>query len=354
MPGSNNNNNRHSDEPLDPRMLEQLNAYLDYELSEEQRAQVRDWLRRSPAADNEMATLKATSKVLSELPPVPAPRSFAVRPAMLEQPAKSPHGFTLFGWVPSPSFALSLGSLAAACLLVLVLTAQLLSNSNGSQHNVLTTSAATTPSSGQSSGGLAYKNPTFDSAPSGAPVPAAAPTATTASAAAPAPALAATAATPTTAEVTTNMAMTATSGSTGNGATSGTSAAPGAAASPTTSRYGLALSATASTAPPSDVPNARATGGSSGNNPTAPAYSYTNIGATAPTTPVFSDQANNPPTGGGNISASGVIPQQNTNQTNNFNVLSSGMNYWLVIEIALAVLVAALGLGALIAQRRSR
>ncbi len=350
MPGTNNNNNQHSDEPLDPRMLEQLNAYLDYELSEEQRTQVRDLLRRSPAADNEMATLKATSKVLSELPPVPAPRSFAVRPAMLEQPAKSGRGFNLFGWMPSPSFALSLGSLAAACLLVLVLTAQLVSGSgNHAQGSVVTASIAPPTPSGQSGTGQAYNN--YDNgrtAPSNPPVSAAAaqPTATTAAAVAPAPAMA-TAPTPTAVAVTSSMVMSATNASSGSSATSGAGAAPSAI----TPRLGYAPVATPPGTPGTLTNNYYS--GATATNPSTSTYAFNAKSGVATAAP-SNNQANNPAANGSGISASGPLPNQNTNQTNNYNVLSGSMDYWLVIEIALAILAVALGLGALIAQRRSR
>lgn len=344
MPGSNNNDNKYTHEQLDPKTLEQLNAYLDGELSEAEQAAVGDLLRRSPAAANEMATLKATSKVLNELPPMPALRSFAVRPAMLEQPAQQRRSFTLFGWTPSPSFALSLGSVAAACLLVLVLVAQLAS-SGGSKNAAQTTSSAQNGSTGQ-----AYSNPRTNNAPSSGGGSAAPPAPTQP------PAPMALAATPTSEETTMSAAIAQPTPTAGNSATGGASTAPSGAPTPANPPTGFTQLNPPQPTAPGGGPDAIGGAGSVGNNPATPRYNGNAPGLiTSPTTAAPSNQANNPATSGGSISTSGGIPDQNTNQTNNYNVLQGkSIDYWLVIEIALAVLAVVLGLGALIAQRRNR
>src|SRR3954469_25467019 len=69
---------------------DQLSAYIDYELSDAEREQVREHLRRCPDCENELATLKATKQVLADMPLMTAPRSFVLTPAMVGREAPAP------------------------------------------------------------------------------------------------------------------------------------------------------------------------------------------------------------------------------------------------------------------------
>lgn len=323
-----NQNSNPPQPPLDPKQLEQLNAYLDYELSEAEREQVRDLLRRSPAAENELATLRATRQVMRELPDAAAPHRFVVRPYMLEQPARRP-AFSIFGGRLSPAFGLSLGSIAAASLLVLVLVVQLATSSMTNQTASTATLAQATAAAAQPRGA---NGPTSDSFTAAAAATSTAPP-SVAYSAAPAPTQpspAAKAAPPTAIadNPTTTLDATAPSPANGNGnAGSSTSGA-----------------AVASESAPTATPN------------TNPAYTYSAPSATSSPSPELQMQANNPADSGGNINATNPgLPSQNTNRTgDNLNPYQRGMDYWLILEITLAILVVALGLGAIIAQRRTR
>lgn len=80
-----------------PHVTEQLSAYLDGELTAAERLTVADHLRRCHACENELATLTATATLLQEMPQLASPRSFAVRPAMLERVAPSRNIFDRLG-----------------------------------------------------------------------------------------------------------------------------------------------------------------------------------------------------------------------------------------------------------------
>ncbi len=97
MTGSNQNVN----DLNGPHLTDRLSAYLDGEMSPAERGLVEAHLRRCPLCENELATLRATATMLRDLKPLPTPRSFALRPAMV---AASPR---------RPFFA-GLGSLNAA------------------------------------------------------------------------------------------------------------------------------------------------------------------------------------------------------------------------------------------------
>ncbi len=320
-------NHKYPNGKLDQRSLEQVNAYLDYELSEEEREQMRDLLAHSPAAENEMATLKATSKVLNELPPLPAPRSFAVRPAMLAQPRR--RHLDWFGWWRNPSFALGLGSIAAACLLVAVLGLQLLGNSGKTSSVAYAPSGAAQPTAsvGSTQSKVDTSNATDNSAPTY---------------------------------------------STTDGGTvlEGQTFAPAAAQPPTPM-----TSAMAAATPTAEPPRIPATGAGAGEAqtplaaPRAPTMAARPNGTFTDSSPAPAPSAPLPPTPtlgamvaqgnsgtpmADNIHASGNVPNP-TNQTAPYGVLpTSSIDYWLVVEISLAVLVVILGAGALIAQRRTR
>lgn len=68
---------------------EQLSAYLDGILSPAERVKVEALLARSVDARRDLDTLRATVALLRAAPRAAAPRSFALTPAMVRQPASS-------------------------------------------------------------------------------------------------------------------------------------------------------------------------------------------------------------------------------------------------------------------------
>ncbi len=63
---------------------ESLSAYLDGELSAREKAGVEKHLQECRACSENLSTLRQTVALLKELPAVPAPRSFALRPAVVK------------------------------------------------------------------------------------------------------------------------------------------------------------------------------------------------------------------------------------------------------------------------------
>lgn len=343
------NQNQNNQPPLDPKQQEQLNAYLDYELSEAEREQVRDLLRRSPAAENELATLRATRQVMRELPNVANPRSFVVRPYMLEQlPPRRP-SIRIFGWRLSAALGLSLGSVAAASLLVLLLVVQLASSpANNLTTSIATVAQATAPPAQPSNA----NTPTSDNYTAASePAPTTATAEANDTSASP---MARMPATPTEAIVASSAAAAPTSPPAAAKQTPPTpatdsgnagAAPPPVVFPPTSGNTSDAGDTTSGESAPTDTPT------------TSPTYTTFSAQGGTPPTPELKVQANNPTDNGGSIDATNSgLPSQNTNRTGdtNLNPYQRGMDYWLISEIALAILVVILGLGAIIAQRRSR
>ena len=104
-----------------PHVLDQLAAYLDYELPEDQRAVVREHLRRCPQCENELATLRATKQLLRDLPDITPPRSFRLSPEQVAAANKQSSAAPLpLGRARMPRLVLALRG-SAACLFVLLL-----------------------------------------------------------------------------------------------------------------------------------------------------------------------------------------------------------------------------------------
>lgn len=107
-------------------VLDQLSAYIDYELVDAERERVREHLRRCPACENELATLNATKQLLTEGPLHLAPRSFVLTPEMVGRgvttgPVERRRSF---GWTLAGR--LRTASALVAVLLVLVLSGDVL------------------------------------------------------------------------------------------------------------------------------------------------------------------------------------------------------------------------------------
>jgi hypothetical protein len=106
-------------------VLDQLSAYIDYELPDAERERVREHLRRCPVCETELATLKATKQLLNEVPLHPVPRSFILTPDMVGQAMRGPvERRRSLGW--SLAGRLRTATALVAVLLVLVLTGDLL------------------------------------------------------------------------------------------------------------------------------------------------------------------------------------------------------------------------------------
>jgi hypothetical protein len=104
-----------------PHVLDQLAAYLDYELPEDQRAVVREHLRRCPQCENELATLRATKQLLRDLPDMAPPRSFRLSPEQVAAANKQSVVAALpLSGARLPRLVLALRG-SAACIFVLLL-----------------------------------------------------------------------------------------------------------------------------------------------------------------------------------------------------------------------------------------
>jgi hypothetical protein len=92
---------------------ESLSAYLDGELSTQEKASVEEHLEKCRACRDSLSTLRQTVALLRELPAVSAPRSFALRPAVVEPKVR--------GTAPSWGYGLLKGATALAALLLILL-----------------------------------------------------------------------------------------------------------------------------------------------------------------------------------------------------------------------------------------
>ena len=92
---------------------ESLSAYIDGELSPAEMERVVNHLQECRACSESLATLRQTVALLKELPLIPAPRSFAVRPAVSRpRPSLAP---------PAWGYGLLKGATALAALLLVLL-----------------------------------------------------------------------------------------------------------------------------------------------------------------------------------------------------------------------------------------
>lgn len=142
-------------------VLEQLSAYIDYELPDTERERVREHLRRCPLCETELATLKAAKQLLNEMPLQPVPRSFILTPDMVGQAMsgpverRRPLGWTLAG-------RLRTATALVAVLLVLVLSGDFLTRTvnQGTSQALMVPNPAS--SSGPESSGITARssNPT--------------------------------------------------------------------------------------------------------------------------------------------------------------------------------------------------
>ena len=92
---------------------ESLSAYIDEELSAQEEARLERHLQQCQACTESLSTLHKTVALVKELPAVPAPRSFAVRPA----PVRARSRITAPGW----GYGLLKGATALAALLLVLL-----------------------------------------------------------------------------------------------------------------------------------------------------------------------------------------------------------------------------------------
>lgn len=92
---------------------ESLSAYIDEELSAKDRGRLERHLQECHACTESLSTLQKTVALVKELPAVPAPRSFAVRPA----PVRPRSRITVPGW----GYGLLKGATALAALLLVLL-----------------------------------------------------------------------------------------------------------------------------------------------------------------------------------------------------------------------------------------
>jgi hypothetical protein len=92
---------------------ESLSAYIDGELTGRERARVEQHLKECQACAENLRTLQQTVALLKELPPMPAPRSFAVRAGVARtRPASAPAAW---------GYGLLKGATAIAALLLVLL-----------------------------------------------------------------------------------------------------------------------------------------------------------------------------------------------------------------------------------------
>lgn len=98
--------------------LERLSAYLDGELPPREAARLEARLRQEPQLRRALEDLRATSRLLRELPTVRPPRSFTLTPEMVGARERRSWRF------PALSFATALAAVAFACVLGLDLVAR--------------------------------------------------------------------------------------------------------------------------------------------------------------------------------------------------------------------------------------
>ncbi|HUS70500.1 MAG TPA: zf-HC2 domain-containing protein [Anaerolineae bacterium] len=92
---------------------ESLSAYIDGELAGRERARVEQHLKECQTCAENLRTLRQTVALLKELPVIPAPRSFAVRPTVVRpRPAPAPSAW---------GYGLLKGATAIAALLLVLL-----------------------------------------------------------------------------------------------------------------------------------------------------------------------------------------------------------------------------------------
>jgi anti-sigma factor RsiW len=92
---------------------ESLSAYIDGELTARERTRVEQHLKECQACAEDLRTLRQTVALLKELPVIPAPRSFAVRPRVAKvRPAPAPSTW---------GYGLLKGATAIAALLLVLL-----------------------------------------------------------------------------------------------------------------------------------------------------------------------------------------------------------------------------------------
>lgn len=85
--------------PLTDRELEQLNAYIDGELSAEERQRVEQRLANDTEWQSELEALRTTASMLGQLESVRVPRNFTLDPAIYGQAERARGGFFgSFGW----------------------------------------------------------------------------------------------------------------------------------------------------------------------------------------------------------------------------------------------------------------
>lgn len=99
--------------PLTDRELEQLNAYIDGELSPEDTLRLEQRLLDDEALQAELESLQATANLLGLLEPVRVPRNFTLDPEIYGKPQASDRGF--WGWLARPALTAA-GAIAAIVL----------------------------------------------------------------------------------------------------------------------------------------------------------------------------------------------------------------------------------------------
>ncbi len=117
-------------EQLNDADLELVSAYIDGEVTPEERATLEARMEREPALRAALEELQATVQLVHELPRMAPPRSFTIDPASVR-----PRWASAFGW-------LRLGSALAAVLLALTVTFDLAGSRGSGMANTSAPAAA--------------------------------------------------------------------------------------------------------------------------------------------------------------------------------------------------------------------
>ena len=101
------------------RIDEMLSAYIDGELSPQERQRLEAWMAAEPDLRHRLEGLQRTVMLVQQLPRVEAPRNFLLAPSMVEEKEDRPRRISLRWLAPALTFASALSALMLVAVLIL-------------------------------------------------------------------------------------------------------------------------------------------------------------------------------------------------------------------------------------------